>query len=121
MTLDHVKVIEAAGHRVEDVTLVKMLPTVYRITLKLDNGSSRDFFHESVVADDIKRFREEICSHSLAYGARALLQSIHMEVLEQAKLQQKAPGDFIVSRLLLPDATIPCRISGIWLHISCRD
>ena len=98
MTLDHIKNIEASGHHITDVALSKMLPAVYRITLKIDDGSSRDFYHESAEGgEDITRFRDEVCSHTRAYGARALLQSIHCEVLQRAKSQKKPRGEFVVS------------------------
>src|SRR5437762_2473365 len=95
-TLDHVTTVEASGRRVADVSLTKMLPNLYRLTLKLDDGSSQDFYHESATGDDIVRLQEEIAAHARAYGARTLLASIHREVLQRARRENCSAADFVV-------------------------
>jgi hypothetical protein len=78
------------------MSLTKVLPSVYRLTLKLDNGSSQDFYHESATGDDIVRLQEEIAAHAQAYGPRALLESIHREVLQRARGENCSAAEFLV-------------------------
>jgi hypothetical protein len=95
-TLDYVLALEAEGHTVSDVSLTKMRPSLYRLRLTLDDGTSREFFHEASSGDDIVRFQEEISAHAHAYGPRSLLESIHREVLDRARTENCSAKDFVV-------------------------
>jgi hypothetical protein len=95
-TLDHVLALETQGHTVTDVSLTRMLPSVYRLRLTLDDGTSQEFYHESSTGDEIVRVQEEIAAHCRAYGAHTLLESIHREVLRRARGENCRPADFVV-------------------------
>jgi|SRR5882672_2050689 len=95
-TFDHVYALEAAGHRVHDVSLIKMLPNMYRLRLTLGDSTYRDYYHESATGDDIVRLREEIAAHVAAYGPRTLLESIHREVLQRARSDGCPTSEFTI-------------------------
>jgi hypothetical protein len=95
-TLDHVIALEAEGRRVSDVSLTKMRPSLYRLGLTLDDGTSREFFHESSSGNDIVRLQAEISAHARAYGPRTLLESVHREVLQRARTENCSAAEFVV-------------------------
>ena len=95
-TLDHVYALEAAGHRIGDVSLTKMLPNIYRLRLALGDATYRDYYHESATGDDIVRLQEEIAAFVSAYGPRTLLESIHREVLQRARSEDCPTSEFTV-------------------------
>jgi hypothetical protein len=95
-TLDHVLALEAGGHKVSDVSLTKMLPTLYRLRLTLHDGSFREFYHESATGDDIERLQAQIAAHITAYGPHTLLESIHREVLQRSRSEGCSPAEFTV-------------------------